>query len=264
MIHRIWNAYFVELCKGIRLRFTWAGPCLVAAAVLAAMLQSPIERDGVSDYRFVLDATAIALGMLGLLLIVIFCSGLIASELGRGTIRLVLVRPLRRVEFLIAKLMWGMTFAAVVVVLAAVGSWALALVFGEMHGVEYGGEILYTGAGMAGTYVAAALFAMFPLLALVAYALFISTLSRSHAAAIGWAVGLWLLLDMVKNPLGIQPFVFSSYLETWQIFAQRAGGFPELGWLPEDAPWIVIVPAIWTVAFVAAAAGILQKRSLHA
>jgi len=144
MMYRIWNAYLVELQKAIRMRVTWVGPSLVVAAVLATMLKSPIRRDNVSDYRFVFDATTIALGLPGLLLIVIviFCSGLIASELSRGTIRTVLVKPLRRTEFLLAKFLWGMTFAAILLVLAGGTSWALALIFGEMHGVEYGGETL--------------------------------------------------------------------------------------------------------------------------
>ncbi|MFO7976743.1 MAG: ABC transporter permease subunit [Candidatus Hydrogenedentota bacterium] len=263
MMYRIWNAYLVELQKAIRMRVTWVGPSLVVAAVLGTMLQSPVQQDGVSDYRFVFDATTIALDMLGLFLIVIFCSGLIASELSRGTIRTVLVKPLRRNEFLLAKFLWGVSFATILLVLAGGTSWALALVFGEMHGVEYGGEMLYTGAGMAGTYIAAAAFALFPMLALVAYALLISTLNRSHAAATAWAVGLWLLLDIVKNPLGIQPFVFTTYLETWQVFAQRADGFPELGWLPAQPSWIFLVSAVWTIVFVGGAAVVLQRRSLH-
>lgn len=263
MMYRIWNAYLVELYKAIRMWFTWAGPSLVVAAVLATMLQSPIQRDGLSDYRFIFDATTIALDMLGLFVILIFSSGLIASEVSQGTIRTVLVKPLRRTEFLIANFLLGVTFAGLVLVLAACTSWALVLVFGEVHGVEYGGETLYTGVGMAGTYLTAVAFAVFPLLALVAYGLLISTLNRSHAAAIGWAIGLWLLLDMVKYPLGIQAFVFTTYLETWQVFAQRADGFPDLGWLPSQPFYTFFVPAVWTAAFVAAAAAVLQRRSLR-
>lgn len=264
MIRRILNAYYVELQKAARLRVTYVGPMLVAGAVLATLLQTPLDRDGVSDYRFVYDATTIALDMLGLLLVVIFCSGLIASELGRGTIRTVLVRPLRRFEFLLAKLLMGLTFGTVLLALAGTASWGLALIFGEVHGVEYGGESLYSGTGMAGTYIAAAAFSLFPLLALVAYALLMSTLNRSAAAAIGWSIGIWLLLDMVKNPLGIQPFVFSTYLEPWQVFAQRCDGFPEMGWMPEDALLLVLVSVVWTAGLVAAAAAVLQRRSLHA
>jgi len=264
MMRRIINAYFVEVQKAARMRVTYAGPVLVVLAELAAMLQSPLERDGLSDYRFVYDATTIALDVLGLFLIVIFCSGLIASELGRGTIRTVLVRPLRRVEFLIAKLLLGATFAATLLVLAGAASWTLASLFGEVHGVEYGGETLYTSAGMAGAYAAAAAFSLLPLFALVAFALLMSTLTRSTAAAIGWSIGIWLLLDMVKHPLGIQPFVFTTYLEPWQVFAQRCDGFPEMGWMPANPVYLVGVSVGWLVLLVALAAGVLQRRSLHA
>ena len=264
MMRRIINAYVVEMQKAICLRTTYAGPLLVLLAVFAAMLQSPLERDGLSDYRFVYDATTMALGVLGLFLIVIFCSGLIASELGRGSIRLMLVRPLRRVEFLLAKLLLGATFAVLLLLVAGVASWTLAALLGEVHGVEYGGETLYTSAGMAGTYAAAAAFSLFPLLALVAFALLMSTLTRSSAAAIGGSIGLWLLLDLVKNPLGIQPYVFTTYLEPWQVFAQRSDGFPEMGWMPDNPVYMVGVSVLWLVLLVALAAAVLQRRSLHA
>jgi ABC-type transport system involved in multi-copper enzyme maturation permease subunit len=264
MMRRIWNAYMVELIKASRLRVTLAGPVLVVASVCATALRIPIARDGLSDYRFVFEATTLSLDLLGLLLIVIFCTGLISSEMSRGTIRLVLVRPLRRFEFLCAKFLLGTTFALLLLVLAGATSWGLVLAFGEAHGVEYGGETIYTGAGMAGAYAAAAAFNALPLLAVVAYALLISTLNRSSVAAIGWSVGIWLLVDMIKYPLNIAPFIFSTYLEgPWQTFARRCDGFKEVGLLPDASYWILAVSLLWTIALVAAAAGILQRRSLH-
>lgn len=259
----MWNAYLVELHKAVRMRITCMGPLLVLAAVCSTMLQIPLQKDGVSDYRFIAAATTISIDMLGLLLIVIFCAGLISSELGRGTVRTVLVRPLRRIEFLLAKLLLGFTFAWSLLLLAGAASWSLALLLGDVHGVEFGGELLYSSAEMAVTYLLAAGISAVLLSSVVAYALLFSAATRSPATAIGWAVGLWLLLGIVKYPLGIDAFMFSTYLASpWEVFANRSDGLV-VAWMPGAAYW-VLVSLISSAVFVVGAAAIFQRRSLHA
>ena len=79
MIHRIWRAFSCELMKATRLKSTYAGPVLVTIAVFGALLVQPVARDGISDYAFIAYATPMALNLLGLLLIVIYCAGLVSS-----------------------------------------------------------------------------------------------------------------------------------------------------------------------------------------
>src|SRR5690606_15584471 len=107
VMRRIVNAYQVELLKALHLKSTYLGLGLVAAAVLSAPLLHPLTRDGRSDYAFIAFVTPATINLLGLVLLLAWCAGLVCTEVSSGTVRLVLVRPLRRWEFLAAKLLLG-------------------------------------------------------------------------------------------------------------------------------------------------------------
>ncbi len=263
MIRRIWTAYTVELIKARRLWFTYIGPVLVVLAVLGAPLLRPIERDGVSDYGFIAYATPVALNLLGLVLLLTYCAGLISSELSGGSIRMVLVRPLRRCEFLAAKLLLGMTYAVVLTVLVGMTSWLLAFTFGELAGVSYGGEVIYTAGQMRNAYLLGMLLSLVPQFAAVAYALMLSTFTRNTGAAIGAAIGLWIVLDTLKHPLRISPYLFSTYLEVpWKVFSNY-GEMLDASWLPAVKYGLATSVASFVLfAFIAGCT--LSRRNLHA
>jgi len=263
MIARVLNAYMVELSKASRQALTYIGPVLVVLAVLCMPLVRRVARDGTSDYAFIAYATPMALNLLGLLVLLAYCASQVAAELGSGTIRMVLVRPLRRHEFLLAKLLLGMTYAVLLTFSAAATSWATVLAFGDLGGVSYGGEVIYTSGAMLTTYLVAAGLSLLPLFAAVAYATMISTFTRSTGAAVGAAVGIWLLVDIVKYPLRIAPLVFSTYIEApWQVFANRCGGF-EASWSP-DALYGAATSAAWSTVLVSLAMLALARRNLNA
>ena len=144
MISRLWTVYAVELLKATRLKQTFVGPILVLLVVLCALLVHPVARDGASDYGFVAYVTPVALNSLGFLLLLAYCAGLVSQELNSGTIRQVLVRPVRRHEYMLAKLLLGMTYALLLAGIVAVSGWGIAYLFGEMTGVTFGGELVYT------------------------------------------------------------------------------------------------------------------------
>ena len=263
MIARIYAAYVVEITKMTRLKFTYAGPALAALSVFGALFTHPIQRDGASDYAFIAYATSMALNLIGLILVLMFCAALVSSELGSGTIRMVLVRPLRRREFLAAKLLAGITYAVTLSAVVAVTVWGVAYVFGDLTGVQYGGDLVYTDSAMRATYFLAILLNLFPQIAAVAYALMISTLTRSTAAAIGVTVVAWLLLDTVKYPLHIAPFVFSTYMESsWQLFLDRCNAL-EGSWFP-DLQYSILTSLVSTIVFFLVAVYALARRNLSA
>jgi hypothetical protein len=111
-------------------------------------------------------------------------------------------------------------------------------------------------------YVIAATLALAPLLAAASYGVMISALSRSTATAVASALGVWILVDLVKHPLGIAPFVFSTYLEApWQVFANRCDGFSE-PWLPM-AIWCLATSGVSAAVFFGMAVLAFTKRNLQ-
>lgn len=244
MIQRIWLLYRLEIVKALRRRQTWAGPVLVLFVVLLAPLAHPVERDGIADYSFIAYATPLALGLPGFIMLLVFCSSLVASEMERGAIRGTLVRPVTRREFLSAKLLLGYSYAALLVAIVAFSSWAVAWTLGDLLGVHLGGELVYTGASMIRAYAFGALLTLLPLCAGASVAVFFSTATRSASTAITLSLATWIVSDLLKYPLNIAPLLFTTYLEApWQVFSHRCDAL--------DQPWF---PMVWQCILSSAAA----------
>jgi len=263
MIGRLLRAYEAEVLKGLRLRQAWAGPLVLLAVLAAAPLMHPITRDGRSDYDFIALVTPATLNLLGFLMLLAGSASLMAQEIGSGSIRLFLVRPVRRSEYLLAKFLAGATYAAMLTAIVAAGTWAIAWALGELNGVAFGGELVHTGEDMAVAYAVGALLSLFPMLAGVACALLASACSRSSGTAVTATVGLWLAVDMVKHPLGIDRYVFTTYLEApWQVFVNRCDGL-DAAWWPM-AGWCAGVSLCTAVPALALAVLVLHRRNFTA
>lgn len=261
MIRRIFNAYTLEVAKYSRQAITFVGPILVVLLILVTPVGYPLEKDGTSDYAFMAYALGMTLNLFGFLMILIYSTSLISSEMGSGTIRLLLVRPLRRREFLAAKMLNGMSYAFVLSLAASLTVWILAYILGDLTGVEYGGRLIYTNSEMVATFLIAGSLNLLPQMAAAAFGIMVSTFTKNTATAMGIAVGSWLVLDFVKYPLNIAPFLFSSYLEkTWGVYQDRADAF-EAPFFP-DAYYGIATSCISIAVFLSVAMYILSRRNL--
>lgn len=259
MIRRILAGYSVEFANAIRLRATYVGPALVALTVLLLTFQHPVVNDSMSDFGFVAVAMPTAVDLMGVLMILIYCSMIISVDMGSGLIRLVLVRPLRRREYFASKLLMGWTYALVLMTIAVVLSLTIALIFGELSGIYYGDTVIYTGAQMRNALMIAIGLNILPLFATVNFALLMSALSRSRTVALGLTLVLWVSLDLLKHPLGIESYFFSTYLEhSWDVFLDRCNALP--GEWSVTSPMAAVVSAVWIVGLTLATLLVLSNR----
>lgn len=258
---RIGSAYAVEVAKAVRQRFTFVGPALALLLALSVPLQYPPGAAHANGFVFVAKATSMV-NVLSVILILSYAAGLVSSEVGSGVLRHVLVRPLYRWEFLAAKLLLGMTYALAITVTAGVASWAIAIAFGNVTGVSYGGEVVYTATTMFYTYCFSLLLSLAPQFATVTYAVMISCLTRSTAAAITTAIGIWFAGDLLKYHLHVAGWLFSSYLDKpWQVFADRCDGLPT-SWFPMATHTLAASGGAIFV-FGAVAVYVFRRRDLH-
>ena len=287
MIRRIWILYTVELVKALRQKQSYIGPGLVVLVVLAAALLRPIARDGVSDYAFLAYATPIALNSIGFLLLLVFCAGLVSTEIGTGSLRQMLVRPVLRHELIFAKWLVGATYALSLALLVSLSAWGLTLLFGEVAGVIFGGELVYTREEMALAYLSALAFSLAPLFAGAAFAVMVSSLTRSPMAAVAISAGAWIALDLLKHlpealvatlarrfpggladwlamhPLRFDYFVFTSHLDYhWQVYAGRCDAL-DTAWFPVMG--YALATSFLTVALcMAVAMAAIRRRNFSA
>jgi len=250
------------LAKAARRKLTYLGPILVIIAIAAAPLLRPISRDNVSDYAFIAYVTPMALNLLGLILLLTYTATLVASELGSGTVCLMLVRPLRRGEFVVAKLFLAMTYSICLALTTGLAAWTVTAAFGDLDGVGYGGEIVVANIDMAMAYGAGMGLVLLPLFAASAYAVMVSTLTRSTGAAVASAIGIWILIDLIKHPLGVAPFVFSTHIDApWQTFTDLCNGI-QGAWSPALI-WTAATSVVSFAVFTTIAVAALAKRDLQ-
>ncbi|MBL7645836.1 MAG: ABC transporter permease subunit [Candidatus Hydrogenedentes bacterium] len=263
MIRRIWLLYRIEVFKASRRRQPYVGPLLLTALVLLSPLLRPILRDGIQDYGFIAYITPVALNFLGYIMLLTFASTLVVSETARGSVRAILLRPVLREEFILAKVLLGFSYAALLTAVVGVCAWAVAWTRGDLMGVHVGGELVYTTDEMWKSYVAGALLSLLPQWAGVSVAVLFSTLARSTSMAISLALGSWILVDLAKYPLGIAPYVFTTYLEApWRIFSGQCDALAQ-PWMPMAA-WCAASSGLLIVLPTALAILVFKRRNLGA
>ncbi|MFP6581932.1 MAG: ABC transporter permease subunit [Candidatus Hydrogenedentota bacterium] len=263
MIGRILNAYSIEISKVIRLRSTFLGPLLIIIIVLLAPFGYPIQQDNDSDYDFLAYVLPLAINVFGHFMVLIYSATLISTELSNGSIRMMLTRPLRRREYLMAKLLHGISYALVLNVIAVATAFVVVRVLGNLSGIYFGDDLIYTDKEMLTTLAYTIALTALPQFASVSFALLLSTATRNSAASVGGALAVWIGLETLKHPLGIQRYLFSTYAENpWAVFSDRCNAFPA-SFVP-DAYWGIAVPVLYIVIFSGLTLYIIGRRNLVA
>jgi len=170
---------------------------------------------------------------IGPIFVVMFAAMLVAEETGAGTIRAALAAPVYRWEFYLAKAVTGLLYMLVLSTAAVLFSAALAGIHYHFGAVSDSAGIVYgRDQALHGLLVAFAL-SWIPLSALVMYGLLISTVVRSPGAAVAVAVSTMILIDFTKHLVGIDPYIFTRYINySWLTFQQIAQGM-DCQWQPE-------------------------------
>lgn len=260
-VRRTLTAFGVELSKAVRQKQTYAGPFVIALLLLAGLVAQPVSRDVHQDYAYIAYVTPVAVSSAGFLLALLFAAMLISHELGSGSIRQILVRPIHRGEYFAAKYLLGCAYALLLNLVGAGGAWLIAYVLGDLRGISFGGELVHSPEAMISAYLGGFLAGLAPAMAGVACALAVSACTRSTVTAVSLVIGGWLVVDLLKYPLGVEAWIFTTHLEgAWQVFNDRCLGL--------DAPWEPLLwrglpaSAVVAAASLALGAAVLRRRNL--
>ena len=258
----------VELLKMLRRPRTWvtiallnALPTLVAV-LLAVTDLGPQPGEGPAFLSAVLtDGTLFPLAALAIVLplfmpvaVALYAGESVAGEAAGGTLRYVLVRPVGRTRFLVAKLASIMAFVLLaVVVVAVVGYVVGVLLLGD--GSATGGTV----AGVSGTSltstqivertIASVVYVALSMLGVAALALFLSTTSDSPLAAAMGALAFLIastLLLTLDAAQALQPYLPTRY---WLSFVDLFRDPIRWGDLVKG----VLLQGVYVVVFLAAA-----------
>jgi len=170
---------------------------------------------------------------LGPIFIIVFSAMSLAEETGSGTIRAALAAPVQRWELYAAKAVVGLLHTAVLSAVALACSLVMAGIhyrFGAV-GDTYG--VVYPRAQVLQAFALGYGLSWIPLGAMTMYGLFLSTVVRSPGAAVAVGIGMFFLIEFTKHLVGLDPFLFTRYLEySWLVLQQIAQGM-DYHWQPE-------------------------------
>ena len=251
---RIRSVYAWEVRKLLAQKRTYIG--IGAAALLPTMfvivmslqkggpydapLGLNLRHTGMSLPLVVLNFTA----LFGAPLVAALVAGdIVATEQTSGTLKLILTRSLRRSQIITAKTLAAATYTvAISASLLVAGLIGGIAAWGFHPLVDLSGHTLSAGAALGTTVAALGLFTA-PLLAITAFGVFLSIVTRNSAAAI---VGT-LVYQLAQEAIGglvhvhaVKTYVLSAQFDAWH------------GLFRTPTDWTTITRSLWVSAIYAA------------
>ncbi len=168
---------------------------------------------------------------------------IVAAESQNGTLKTILTRSRDRGEIYAAKVLATFTYTAVVIVaMGAVALLAASIAWGFNDLTSLSGTTVPAWHALGLLAASLALYA-WPMAAIAAFGLMLSTVTRNSAAAVVgtlmWAL-LMQLLGVLPGTEAIRPYLLGTQFEAWH------------GFLRTPADWAPVVRALWVCAFYVA------------
>lgn len=218
MIPRIWSLTKIELFKFYRQRIFFISLFLVALVVVVSVLMekiSPTTKAAVNGFAPLISGCLNGFRLTTFLILVIGAL-LVASETTFGTIRTILIAPIRRSELVLAK-------AITVIILALLFTLLIELVAFGLSWTVYGFRDITDPAFPTMVYLVRSemmlyvlytfLHILLPLVAIGLMGLFISTLVENAGISVAISIILYLVLDSFVANLfeEVSSYLFNPY-----------------------------------------------------
>lgn len=262
-----------ETIKASRLKFTYLGIFFAILPVLLwiKVVQAFGEEHNLNTFLFI--ATAVQASLTGVvpIFIVIFSALLVASEATGGTLRLILTRPVTRLQFLSSKLIIALGYTLLLLILNFLTAILIA-------GVKYGFSNLIstpaTGGESSGSlhlwrYMFASIFlSFFPLVGFATFGYCMSVLVRNVGHAVGFAVGIILGVQSIKHLISFGSFSFPDYWFATYVDVPLAqmidiiGGYSVAFFSPRLGK-ALLISMIYNVVLVLIAFIVFHRRDLN-
>jgi ABC-2 type transport system permease protein len=164
---------------------------------------------------------------------------IVASESHNGTLKTILTRSRNRGQIYAAKVLAAFTYtAAVVLVMGTVAVVAACIEWGFNPLTSLSGTTVSAQHALGLLAASLAIYA-WPMAAIAAFGIFLSTVTRNSAAAVVgtlmWAL-LMQLLGVLPGTESIRPYLLGEQFQAWH------------GFLRTPADWTPVVRALWVCA----------------
>jgi ABC-type transport system involved in multi-copper enzyme maturation permease subunit len=251
-----WTLARLSLLEITRQRYAWLPVLLAIALVLAGTLSAPtIHVNGADMAPGPDQLLPVANGLLalaGMGLGALVGAGLVAPELERGTVLLLVTKPISRAGMLLGKALGALAFLA-----ASFGAWALIIALLVAWRASPSLAPAAFGAMFAGLAPAALMLAV----AAAASTRLASGVSVAIATALWAACGLASLLrnlEWAQLPLMVRVAREASWVVPWTELLKLPGAFG----IGSPVPTVAIAALLAIPAWITLAVGLFARRDL--
>jgi|GEM_PF-3376427 len=269
MLREVNRLILSEIAKVCHTKIPYVGiACSALMALVAKQSVESFAQPGeVTAYNYFSSSAMLAATLTTPIFATIFAALSIASETSNGTLRVVLVRPVSRFQFLTSKFLVAILY----LVLLVVANCAVALLIARGYPLRNAFDKnleLPSPTVQVLIYFYGLLLSLLPQIATVAFAFLVSVLVTTGGSAVGIALGLLLTLQAAKQFISIggyelSTFVFSTYYDLpMKIADAKAGGMYEL-WLQERTYWMLGTSGIAILVFLALSYYVFLRRDLN-
>ena len=228
----------------------------IAGSVLLSIFGVSQVTGGTDQEGFLYLTTAMraTFNFIGVIVLLVFSSGLISSEVEKGTVRSILTAQISRLNFFWGKAAAALIFQEILILAAAVTGILVEMIYFGFSNPAENNILIYTKNQMITNFLFACLAVSLPLFAVTSYGLLISSLVRNTARALGLSIASFIIIDIAKEKLEFAPYFFSSYIGTpFAIVDGMIQGF-YFNWTPKiyhcigiSLIWITIFLSIGTI-----------------
>ncbi len=253
-----------EITKAARRKLPYFGIVCVGLLCVAVYFAAGRLRDAAAAnaWGYVAFSMQLVFTDLGPILLINFAALLLSQETGQGTIRSVLAAPVQRWELYAAKAAVGLAYLLVLSLAALVFSVALAKIHYDFGAVGDAFGVVYSREKMLHEFLLAYALSWIPLVALVGYGLFISTIVRTPGAAVSVGTSSFLIIDFTKNLVGVGSYLFIKDVGyPWIVILQLAQG-TDYQWQPEVGR-MVVQSAVFALAAFGAGLAVFVREDLN-
>ena len=240
-----------EIAKAVRRKLPYFG--IFALGLLSTLIYFVgghlTNTTGANAWGYVAFSMQCLFADIGPLFVIVFSGMLLSEETGAGTIRATLAAPVHRWELYAAKAVAGLGYTLVLSLAGLVFSVALAKIHYQFADIGDSFGVVYSRGTAVRQFLLGYALSWIPLVALVMYGLFISTIIRSPGAAVAVGISSVFLLDFTKHLVGLDPYIFTKYIGySWTTLNQLAHGM-EFQWQPDIWRMLLVSGACAAVTF---------------
>jgi ABC-2 type transport system permease protein len=242
-----------EAAKALRRKLPYFGIFTVGLACVisyfvAGRLTSASSTNAWSYFAFSMQ---LVFADIGPILIIVFSAMSLAEETGTGTIRALLAAPVHRWELYLAKAAIGLLYMLALSAAAALFSFALAKIHYDFGPVGDSFGVVYSREKALHQFLLGYLLSWIPLVALVMYGQFISTIIRLPGAAVAVGTSTLFIIEFTKHLVGLEPYIFTKYIcYSWANLYQLGQGM-DYQWQPDAGRMAILSLASALVTFIA-------------